>query len=95
MFLCFCRFFILLIFFAPVGFNGTLESLHLFKVSMDFQKSNMDIVIVRIYELDTFYVQIGQRKEGLVIKHRLEHIVRQVLGICITADKKCFIYYEI
>jgi hypothetical protein len=45
------------IFFAPVGFNGTLEFLHLFKVSMDFQKSNMDIVIARIYELDTFYVQ--------------------------------------
>jgi hypothetical protein len=44
-------------FLAPVGFNGTLEFLHLFNVSMNFQKSNMDIVIVRIYELDTFYVQ--------------------------------------
>ncbi len=54
------------IFFAPVGFNGTLEFLHLFKVSMDFQKSNMDIVIARIYELDTFYVQRYRSGEGRI-----------------------------
>ncbi len=45
-------------FFCPSWiFNGTLEFVHLFKVSIHIQKSNMDIVIVRIYELDTFYVQ--------------------------------------